>query len=280
MGIKVLGPDVNEGFGKFSVISNGNIRFGMSSIKGVGENVVNSIVEERKINGPYNNLFDLAARLDSKSINKKSVEGLALSGAFDSFENIHRAMFFNLDKDGTTLTDKMIKFGNQKNLGNDSSQSSLFSEENEIEVFEPKLPEVEKWTAIESLSREKEVVGFFISGHPLDPYKAIIDHRCNINCAQLKAGLELYKNKEVVFCGIVSGFEIKIGKNGDPYGKISIEDYFGFIDLMLYRNDYIDYNKFMVKGIFVYVKANIQPRYKQPDSLEIKLNKIELLETV
>ena len=280
MGIKVLGPDVNEGFGKFSVISNGNIRFGMSSIKGVGENVVNSIVEERKINGPYNNLFDLAARLDSKSINKKSVEGLALSGAFDSFENIHRAMFFNLDKDGTTLTDKMIKFGNQKNLGNDSSQSSLFSEENEIEVFEPKLPEVEKWTAIESLSREKEVVGFFISGHPLDPYKAIIDHRCNINCAQLKAGLELYKNKEVVFCGIVSGFEIKTGKNGDPYGKISIEDYFGFIELMLYRNDYIDYNKFMVKGIFVYVKANIQPRYKQPDSLEIKLNKIELLETV
>ena len=280
MGIKVLGPDVNEGFGKFSVISNGNIRFGMSSIKGVGENVVNSIVEERKINGPYNNLFDLAARLDSKSINKKSGEGLALSGAFDSFENIHRAMFFNLDKDGTTLTDKMIKFGNQKNLGNDSSQSSLFSEENEIEVFEPKLPEVEKWTAIESLSREKEVVGFFISGHPLDPYKAIIDHRCNINCAQLKAGLELYKNKEVVFCGIVSGFEIKTGKNGDPYGKISIEDYFGFIDLMLYRNDYIDYNKFMVKGIFVYVKANIQPRYKQPDSLEIKLNKIELLETV
>ncbi len=280
MGIKVLGPDVNEGFGKFSVISNGNIRFGMSSIKGVGENVVNSIVEERKINGPYNNLFDLAARLDNKSINKKSVEGLALSGAFDSFENIHRAMFFNLDKDGTTLTDKMIKFGNQKNLGNDTSQSSLFSEENEIEVFEPKLPEVEKWTAIESLSREKEVVGFFISGHPLDPYKAIIDHRCNINCAQLKAGLELYKNKEVVFCGIVSGFEIKTGKNGDPYGKISIEDYFGFIELTLYRNDYIEFNKFMVKGIFVYVKANIQARYKQPDSLEIKINKIELLETV
>ena len=280
MGIKVLGPDVNEGFGKFSVISNGNIRFGMSSIKGVGENVVNSIVEERKINGPYNNLFDLAARLDSKSINKKSVEGLALSGAFDSFENIHRAMFFNLDKDGTTLTDKMIKFGNQKNLGNDTSQSSLFSEENEIEVSEPKLPEVEKWTAIESLSREKEVVGFFISGHPLDPYKAIIDHRCNINCAQLKAGLELYKNKEVVFCGIVSGFEIKTGKNGDPYGKISIEDYFGFIELTLYRNDYIEFNKFMVKGIFVYVKANIQARYKQPDSLEIKINKIELLETV
>ena len=280
MGIKVLGPDVNEGFGKFSVISNGNIRFGMSSIKGVGENVVNSIVEERKINGPYNNLFDLAARLDSKSINKKSVEGLALSGAFDSFENIHRAMFFNLDKDGTTLTDKMIKFGNQKNIGNDTSQSSLFSEENEIEVFEPKLPEVEKWTAIESLSREKEVVGFFISGHPLDPYKAIIDHRCNINCAQLKAGLELYKNKEVVFCGIVSGFEIKTGKNGDPYGKISIEDYFGFIELTLYRNDYIEFNKFMVKGIFVYVKANIQARYKQPDSLEIKINKIELLETV
>jgi DNA polymerase-3 subunit alpha len=280
MGIKVLGPDVNEGFGKFSVMPNGNIRFGMASIKGVGENVVNAIVEERKTNGIFTSVFDLAARLDTKAINKKSVEGLALSGAFDSFENTHRAMFFSLDTDGSTLTERMIKYGNQKNLGNDTSQSSLFGEENEIEISEPKLPTVEKWSALEALSREKEVVGFFISGHPLDPYKVILEHRCNANCAQLKAGLEPFKNKEIIFGGIITGFENRTSKTGNAFGKLIIEDYFGSTELMLFGKDFVEYNKYMVQGLFVFVKARVQERYNQPGSLEIKLSKIELLESV
>lgn len=280
MGIKVLGPDVNEGFGKFSVMPNGNIRFGMASIKGVGENVVNALVEERNQNGNFVSVFDFASRLDSKSVNKKSIEGLALSGAMDSFEGVTRSMFFTPDLDGTTLTDRMIKYGNQKNLGNDTSQMGMFDEGNEVEISEPQLPKVQPWNALEQLSREKEVVGFFISGHPLDPYKLILDHRCNANCAQLKAGLEPFKNREVNFGGIITGFENRTSKTGNAFGKLIIEDYHGSTELMLFGKDFVEYNKFMVQGLFVFVKARVQERYNQPGSLEIKLSKIELLEQV
>ncbi|MBX3162917.1 MAG: DNA polymerase III subunit alpha [Bacteroidetes bacterium] len=279
MGIKVLGPDVNEGFGKFSVVPSGDIRFGMASIKGVGENVVNALVEERNANGKFVSVFDLAARLDNKAVNKKSIEGLALSGAFDSFENIHRAMFFTAEADGTTLTDRMIKYGNQKNLGNDTSQASLFGED-AVEVSEPQLPKVEAWNALEQLNREKEVVGFFISGHPLDPYKVILEHRCNANCAQLKAGLEPFKNREVIFGGVVTAIEHRTSKTGNPFGKMVIEDYVGSLEIMLFGRDYTSYKEFMIQGLFVFVRARVQDRYNQPGSLEIKLNKIELLESV
>jgi DNA polymerase III subunit alpha len=281
MGIRVLGPDVNEGFAKFMVTPTGDIRFGMASIKGVGENVVGAIVEERNKNGKFKSVFDLAARLDNKAMNKKSIEGLALAGAFDSFENIHRAMFFIPDAaDGLSLTDKMIRYSNQMSLGNDTSQASLFGGEDEIQVSEPQLPKVEPWSALECLSREKEVVGFFISGHPLDPYKLIIEHRCNANCAQLKAGLEPFKNREVLFGGIITGFENRTSKTGNAFGKLIIEDYNGSVELMLFGKDFVEYNKYMVQGLFVFVKARVQERYNQPGSLEIKLSKIELLDEV
>jgi DNA polymerase-3 subunit alpha len=215
-------------------------------------------------------------------VNKKSLEGLALAGGFDSFEGCHRAMFFIPDpSDGLTLIDKMIKYSNQMSLGNDTSQASLFGGEDEVEISEPQLPtKVEPWSALEQLSREKEVVGFFISGHPLDPYKTIIQYRCNANCAQLKAGLEPFKNREVIFGGIVTGFENRTSKTGNAFGKLIIEDYNGSVELMLFGKDFIEYNKYMVQGLFVFVKARVQERYNQPGSLEIKLSKIELLDEV
>jgi DNA polymerase III subunit alpha len=282
MGIRVLGPDINEGFSKFMVTANGDIRFGMASIKGVGENTVRSIIDQRNEAGKFVSVFDLAKRLDGKSINKKSIEGLALAGGFDSFEGTHRAMFFTPDiADGLTLTDKMIKYSNQMSNGNDTSQASLFGGEDEIEITEPQLPsKVEPWTALEQLSREKEVVGFFISGHPLDPFKTVIEHRCNANCAQLKAGLEPFKNREVIFGGIVIGFENRTSKTGNAFGKLIIEDYNGTVEIMLFGKDFIEYNKYMVQGLFIFVKARVQERYNQPGSLEIKLSKIELLDEV
>lgn len=283
MGIKVLGPDVNEGFAKFSVIEGGSdIRFGMGAIKGVGENTVNNIIEERNANGKFVSVFDLAKRLDSKAINKKSIEGLALAGAFDAFEGVNRAMFFTVDlMDGTTLTDRMIKYSNQMSLGNDTSQASLFGGDDAVEITEPQLPsKVEPWGKLEELAREKEVVGFFISGHPLDPYKLIIEHKCNANCAQLKAGLEPFKGKDVTFGGVVTGFENRTSKTGNAFGKLIIEDYQGSVEIMLFGKDFVEYNKFMVSSLFVYVKAKIQERYNQPGSLELKIQKIELLENV
>lgn len=281
MGIRVLGPDINEGFSKFMVTPNGDIRFGMASIKGVGENTVKNIIDERNANGKFASVFDLAKRLDTKCINKKSLEGLALAGGFDSFEGVHRAMFFVPDADGQTLVDKMVKYSNQMSLGNDTSQASLFGGEDEVEISEPQLPlKIEPWSALEQLSREKEVVGFFISGHPLDPYKLIIEHRSNANCAQLKAGLEPFKNKEITFGGIVTGFENRTSKTGNAFGKLIVEDYNGSVELMLFGKDFIEYNKYMVQGLFVFIKARVQDRYNQPGSLEIKLSKIELLDEV
>ncbi len=282
MGIKVLGPDVNEGFAKFSVIPGGtDIRFGMGAIKGVGENTVNAIIEERNTNGKFTSVFDLAKRLDSKAVNKKSIEGLALAGAFDAFEGVHRAMFFTPDIDGTTLTDRMIKYSNQMSLGNDTSQASLFGGDDEVEITEPQLPsKVETWGKLEELAREKEVVGFFISGHPLDPYKLIIEHKCSANCAQLKAGLEPFKGKDITFGGVITGSEQRTSKTGNAFGKLIIEDYNGSVELMLFGKDFVEYSKYMVQGLFVYVKAKVQERYNQPGSLEIKLQKIELLEDV
>ncbi len=282
MGIRVLGPDINEGFAQFMVTPGGDIRFGMASIKGVGENTVKNIIDERNANGKFTSVFDLAKRLDSKSVNKKSLEGLALAGGFDSFEGCHRAMFFVPDPmDGLTLTDRMVKYSNQMSLGNDTSQASLFGGEDEVQITEPQLPvKIEPWSALEQLSREKEVVGFFISGHPLDPYKAILEHRCNANCAQLKAGLEPFKNREVIFGGIITGFENRTSKTGNAFGKLIIEDYFGSTELMLFGKDFVEYNKYMVQGLFVFVRARVQERFNQPGSLEIKLSKIELLESV
>lgn len=283
MGVKVLGPDINEGFAKFAVIPGGtDIRFGMNSIKGVGENTVNNIIEERNANGKYTSVFDLAKRLDSKSVNKKSLEGLALAGGFDSFEGVHRAMFFTPDPmDGSTLIDRMIKYSNQMSLGNDTSQASLFGGDDAVEITEPTLPQkVEPWGKLEELAREKEVVGFFISGHPLDPYKLIIEHKCSANCAQLKAGLEPFKGKDVTFGGVITGFENRTSKTGNAFGKLIIEDYHGSVELMLFGKDFVEYSKFMVSSLFVYVKAKVQERYGQPGSLELKIQKIELLETV
>jgi DNA polymerase-3 subunit alpha len=282
MGVKVLGPDINEGFAKFAVIPGGtDIRFGMASIKGVGENTVENIINERNENGKYTSVFDLAKRLESKCVNKKSLEGLALAGGFDSFEGIHRAMFFVPDSDGLTLTDRMIKYSNQMSLGNDTSQASLFGGDDEIQITEPQLPQkIEAWGKLEELAREKEVVGFFISGHPLDPYKLIIDHKCNANCAQLKAGLEPFKGKDVTFGGVITGFENRTSKTGNAFGKLIIEDYHGSVELMLFGKDFVEYSKFMVSPLFVYVKAKVQERYGQPGSLELKIQKIELLELV
>jgi DNA polymerase-3 subunit alpha len=281
MGIKVLGPDVNEGYGKFSVMPNGDIRFGMASIKGVGENVINALVDERETNGKFVSVFDLAKRLDSKTINKKSIENLALAGAFDGFSSIHRAMFFKEDSDiNPSLTELMIKYCNNTKNGNDTSQASLFGGEEEITISEPVLPTTEPWDILTKLSKEKEVVGFFISGHPLDPYQLVLKHQCNTHCSQLKASLEPFKNKDITFGGIVTGFEHRTSKTGNAFGKIIIEDYTGSTELMLFSKDYIEYNKFMVQNIFVYIKAKVQERYNQAGILEIKIQKIELLENV
>jgi DNA polymerase-3 subunit alpha len=277
MGIKVLGPDVNESIADFAPNANGEIRFGMAAIKGVGSNVVDGIVAQRGEAGKFTGIFDLAKRLDSKSINKKSLEALSLAGAFDSFEGITRSMFFVPDKDGLTLTEKAIKYGNSFNNGDETNQGSLFGEDSEdAQVMEPPLPKVEPWGQLEQLAREKEVVGFYISGHPLDEYKLEIQHLCRHTLADL-SDLKLHENKEISVAGIITDVQHRTSKTGKPFGIFTLEDYMGSFEFVLFGEDYIKFRNYLVTQFFVLVKGRVQTRFNQPGNLEFKILKIDLL---
>lgn len=277
MGIKVLGPDVNESIGDFSPNANGEIRFGLAAIKGVGSNVVEGIVMQRNEAGKFAGIFDLAKRLDTKSINKKSLEALSMAGAFDSFEGITRSMFFIPDKDGLTLTEKAIKYGNSFNNGDETNQASLFGEDSEdAQVMEPPLPKVEPWGQLEQLAKEKEVVGFYISGHPLDEYKLEIQHLCRHTLADL-SDLKLLENKEVSVAGIITDVQHRTSKTGKPFGIFTLEDYMGSFEFILFGEDYVKFRNYLMTQFFVLVKGRVQTRFNQPGNLEFKILKIDLL---
>ncbi len=278
MGIRVLGPDVNTGTASFSVMNDGSIRFGMSSIKGVGSAVVESLVKERKQNGFFKSVFDVAARLDTKIINKKTLENLALAGAFDSFEGVHRALFFLPDKDGLNLTDKLIRYAQQQKK--QSGLSDLFADSDETLFSEPELPQITAWPVLEQLHREKEVVGVYISGHPLDPYRMVMQYRCNTNTAELKSELETLRNKDLIFAGVITQAENRTGKSGKAFGKFTVEDFFSSIDLTLFGKDFIQFNNYMVQGLFVFIRAYVQEQYHQPGKYELKIRSLELLDEV
>lgn len=278
MGIRVLGPDVNTGTTAFSVMSDGSIRFGMSSIKGVGTGVVQALVENRRLHGAYESIFNMAARLDTKIVNKKTLENLALAGAFDSFANVHRAMFFIPDKDGLNLTDKLIRYAQQQKQ--QQGVVDLFAESDGAERPAPELPQVAHWPVLEQLHREKEVVGVYISGHPLDPYRMLMQYRCNTNAAELKTELESLRNKDLIFAGVITHAENRTGKSGKAFGKFIVEDFFGALDMMLFGKDFIQFNRYMVQGLFVFIRAFVQEQYNQPGKFELKIRSMELLDEV
>ncbi|MBK7183112.1 MAG: DNA polymerase III subunit alpha [Bacteroidetes bacterium] len=276
MGVSVLGPDVNESSYQFSVNKAGQIRFGMGAVKGVGEAAVISIVEEREANGPYKSIFDLVRRINLRAANKKTFESLAYAGGFDSF-GIPRATYFNLDgNDNINFLEKAIRYGNGHQDGVNSSQVSLFGEESEVEMPEPTVPACEPWSNLEQLKYEKDVVGFFISGHPLDTYKLEIDNFCYHSVGDVKK-IEEYKNKELVFGGIVTMVHNGITKTGNPWGKISIEDYQESIDLAFFGEDYVKFKQYMVHGLFLFIKGKISERFRNSGNWEFKVSSIQLL---
>ncbi len=278
MGLVVLGPDVNESIGDFSVNEKGEIRFGMAAIKGVGANVVEGIVEQRKAEGKYISVFDIARRLDTKAVNKKSLEALAQAGAFDSFEGVHRAMFFVPDmKDGLTLTEKIIRYGNSLNSMTDTSQMGMFDDTGDMEISEPTLPTINPWEPLDQLAKEKEVVGFYISGHPLDMFKYEMKYACRNTISEL-ADLKPLVGKEMGVAGIVTFAEERISqKNGNPWGKFRLEDYGGSFEFMMFGEDYMKFRMYFSQNQFVYVKGRIQARFGQADNLEFKVTKMGLL---
>lgn len=273
MGTKVLGPEINESSRAFSVNKRGEIRFGLGAIKGTGDAAVDSIISERKANGEYKDIFDFLSRVNSRTVNKKTLESLAYAGAFDGF-GINRKAFFE-ESDGAIFLEKLIRYGNKAAEEANAAQVSLFGEAGggSGQMPTPKIPEVEDWSALEKLKYEKDVVGIFISGHPLDQFKLELDTFCTSTLDQMME----FKNKDVAVAGIVTKVNERFSKNGKPFVIFSIEDYSGAQEIALFGEDYIKFNQYIEIDRFLYIKGQIKPRWNQADNFELKIGSIHLL---
>lgn len=281
MQIPVLGPDVNESESKFVANRKGEIRFGMAGIKNVGEAAVQSIVEERIKNGPFSSIFDLTRRISSHNLNKRCLESLAKAGGLDCFENTHRSQYFHQENsDDSVFIEKVIRHATDYHARKDSMQQSLFGEAEEVQLKEITLPDCRPWTKLEQLKFEKDVTGFYMSGHPLDDYRLEFEHFCSVTIEDLKQDMKPLKGKEVTFGGIIIEANHKIGKTGKPYGTFVVEDYYNFIPLNIFSEEYLKWKHFLDEGQYVHIKARVEPRYDSPDQLVVRVNTISLLSEV
>jgi DNA polymerase III subunit alpha len=275
MGMKVLGPDINESYRAFAVNKNGQIRFGLGAIKGTGDAAVESIIEVRKEGGEYKDIFDFVRRVNLRTVNKKTIESLALAGGFDCFPEIPRAAYF-ADSEGSNFIEKLIKFANRATEDANASQVSLFGSAlmaGEMQIPTPKFPEVAEWNQMEKLKNEKEVVGIYISGHPLDEFKLELDTFCSSTVDVMMD----FKNKDVAIAGIVTKSIERYSKNGKPFVIFTIEDYSGAQEIALFGEDYIKFNQYIEIDRFLYLKGQIKPRWNQEDNYEFKIGSIQLL---
>ncbi|MFR9165561.1 MAG: DNA polymerase III subunit alpha [Dysgonomonas sp.] len=279
MEINVLGPDINESFLKFSVNKEGDIRFGLAAIKGVGEGAVNNIVEERTKNGPFKDIFDFVERINLTNCNRKNIESLALAGAFDNFPEISRERFFALNSKDEAFIDQLIRYGNKFQLDKAQTVNSLFGDDTFAEIARPDVPPAEKWSDLEKLNKERELIGIYLSAHPLDEYFIILKYACNVSMAEIE-DKDALKNKEVTFGGLVSDVREGTTRNGKPYMIIKIEDFTGSGELALFGDDYINFGRFGRKGLYVFAKGKVQPRRYDANQFELKVNSIHLLNDV
>ncbi len=283
-GIKVLGPDVNESDYRFTVNKVGEIRFGMGGMKGVGEGAVLAIKKEREENGEYKSLFNLLKRIDLRTANKRTLESLAKGGAFDGFENEHRAVYFHKESDGRTFLEKAMKFANSAKAEEESSQVSLFGEASEVQIPEPTLPEVEEWPRIMALKAEKEVNGIYLSSHPLDEYRFELENFTNATLGVLN-DLAAINGKKFNVAAIVTDVREGISKRGDPYGFISLEDYKDTFELGLFGEDYQKFRHLLQKDMMLLLSGTVQTGWKSKnenstENLRIKLLNVNLLSEV
>ncbi|MDX9750892.1 MAG: DNA polymerase III subunit alpha [Flavobacteriales bacterium] len=280
MGISVLGPDVNESGLKFTVNKQGQVRFGLGAVKGVGEAAVEAIVAEREQNGPYTDVFDLVRRVNLRAANRKALESLAYAGAFDGLPRTHRAHFFHSPGEGKpTWLETLARYGQQCQDGADSAQVNMFGDADEAAMIpEPPLPQIDPWSALEQLHHEKDVIGFYLSGHPLDDHRLEIKFLCNTNLAELK-DLDKLNGRELSFAGIVTKAEHRIAKSGKPFGSLSIEDHHGTHDLMFFSEDYMKFKLYLQTGALLLLKAKAAPRTwgRDEGQMELKVHHIDLL---
>ena len=287
MGVHVLGPDVNESDLAFAVNSKGEIRFGLTGVKGVGDKAVESIIEERNERGPYKSVYDFAQRSNTRSVNRKSYENLIYGGAFDAM-GLNRAQFFAKTENGIlTGVERLIKYANDYQNTQSSNQSSLFGGSVASYVPEPAMPEADEWPLIEKLKYEKDVIGIYLTGHPLDNFKLEMERYCNTNISDLKnmqkarsgeggeeimnAFNELRKRGDIRVGGLVSGVQHKMTKNGKPFGTFVLEDYKESYEFALFGEDYMKFRYLLVDGYFLHIKGIIEEKFRQKDNWDMKI---------
>ncbi|MNK14932.1 DNA polymerase III subunit alpha [compost metagenome] len=257
MGLEVLGPDVNESYYKFTVNDNNAVRFGMGAVKGVGSGAVQTIVENRK-DGRYKSIFDLAKRIDLRAANKKAFENLALAGGFDCFTTTHRGQYFHMDNsENISFLEKAMRYGSKFQENENSSQVSLFGEASEVQIPEPVVPPCEEWSTMEKLAKEKEVVGIYISGHPLDDYKFEMKYFCNSRLDALK-NLEQHVTKNLSFGGIISNVQHRVAKNGKGWASFVLEGYDENYEFRIYGEEYLKFRHFLIGNNFTYMKVLVK----------------------
>ncbi len=279
MGIKVLGPDVNESNLKFTVNREGNIRFGLGAVKGVGEGAVLNIMEEREKNGPFKGIFDFVQRVNLAACNKKNLECLALAGGFDEFPEMKREQYFAVNSKNELFLEALMRYGNRYQTDQAAAVNSLFGGENTIDIATPEIPFAENWSDLDRLNRERELVGIYLSAHPLDEYSVVLQHVCNTHMAELEDKSSLV-GREITMGGIVTSLRKGISKNGNPYGVARIEDYSGSAELAFFGNDWVTYQGYLNERTFLYMKARCQPKQWKQDDLELKITSMELLPDV
>jgi DNA polymerase-3 subunit alpha len=275
-GIEVLGPHVNESGVHFEVNKEGKIRFGLGAIKGAGEAAVEAIIQERDAHGPFKDIFDFAQRLSNRSVNKKTFECLALSGAFDCFPEYHRRQYMAAKEGDLSLTEKVIRYASKMQQEAQSAQASLFGESSGTAMPPPKIDPIEPFSEIEKLHFEKEVVGVYISGHPLDNFRFEMDSFCTTQLTML-TDLNSLEGKECKVGGIVSGVEHRMTKTGRPFGKLVLEDYSGKFEFMLWSDDYMKFKSYLMPGLFLFVEGNVVRKSWGDQELEFKIRNIDLL---
>ena len=279
MGMQVLGPDVNESMLKFSVNKKGDIRFGLGAIKGVGENAVLNIVEARRAGGPFKGVFDFVERVSLSICNRKTIESLALSGAFDNFPEITREQFFAETRKGDLFIDVLLQYGSKVAADKASATNSLFGDIEVIEIMTPEIPPHSPWSDLDRLNKERDLVGIYLSAHPLDDYYIILNHACNTFMSDFNEGI-VKKGKEIRMGGMVVSFREGTTKKGSPYGVVKIEDYTGSAEIPLFGNNYIEYSKYCKPGMSLWIVGSFQPHKFKQGEMEFSIGSIKLLPDV
>ncbi len=283
MNIPCLGPDVNESEQKFSANKKGEVRFGLSAIKGMGEAAATNIIAERHKNGQYKNIFDFVQRVNLSAVNRKAMESLALSGGFDSF-GIRREQYFAPNAKGDTFVETLLRYGQVYQSEQSSMQNSLFGDMGGVEIQTPPVPDCEAWSTMELLKRERELVGIYLSAHPLDDYAVVLNHMCNLHCPQI--GREMDKKafasiEELTFGGIVTSVSQRWTKNNKPFGIVTIEDFEGQGELALFGEDWTKWQSMLQEEYHIYITAQCVQRFRNnPDAYDMVIKKIEFLSDV